>query len=88
MPRLPRHVCRIVMASDRRDVVVVTAPQCGQTAPPCRNADAEAGASQSPANAACWLGLARQLALAGRRCRIATGRHRAACLSGDRYREC
>jgi len=30
-------------ASDRRDVVVVTAPQCGQTARPCRNADAAAG---------------------------------------------
>ena len=26
----------------RGGVVVVTAPQCGQTAPPCRNAEAEA----------------------------------------------
>lgn len=33
----------IVMPSEGRDVVVVTAPQCGQTAPPCRNADAEPG---------------------------------------------
>jgi len=31
------------------DAVVVTAPQCGKTAAPCRNADAAAGRTTCPA---------------------------------------